>query len=502
MSQWQEHTVCVIPAGAYNSQWQEALDKALRTWPLWRNGTVDFNERYVGGRLRLLGYGSYGIVFRATRADLPAAQAEVAVKLFRLPTEPLIPPAEPATVDNSPDAVALRKFIEEEKKIRNIELRALVYLKAIAADCPRGCPTNLVCYVDHFRARLGKHWSPPLVNKVTPAGLTKAQKQTYMADPRRFPDLYGAPGIANMLPTELAYFIETHYESGMSLEKAIDIGFWADRVEPIVNLHLLLSAATALLFMHRANIIHHDIKPANINVANLPAAAPEMDDERYDPPEEVALPTCILLDVGLACRVENDASYPYEPGVCAKVLTSATYRAPTQVMHRHIDADAEHVELSDAERKSWDVYALGMTFYDWAWGIDDPPSLSIDDAQKAIVGTFNADAYPAPGVDQSAENLSVLKNSEQRSRLPTKPYWPAAPNDDEHGFFNNLLAHMLDFKDSRRFTIEQVVAELDNFASSRSSSPRASSTRSTPPSSPGGSFRSVSSTRTATSVTP
>jgi serine/threonine protein kinase len=454
----------MIQPAAYENQWQQSLVNVLRPWPLWSGGTHAFTERYVPGTLMLLGYGTYGLVFAAKRRDLPQGQRTVAVKFFRLPTD---------------------------AQNRNSELRALIYLKALSGACPGRCPVNTVCYVDHFRARLGSDWLVPLIVQFGLLGRTAAEVHQYLKSPGLFPDLLGARPTVDQ--NQIVYFIETRYETGETLHDAIKRGFWADRAEPAVNYHVMFSAATALQFMHRANLVHQDVKPMNINVINLADVAPAANAPRFDPPDD-ALPQCVLLDLGLTCRVENSPAYPYEPGVCSEVMNSYAFRAPRQVELQHDQPGAERVDLSDAQRRSWDVYALGMTLYDWAWHISVPPVLTISEVKKARDGTFNADAYPAPAVPQSADFLSRLKRIDP-SRLPTKPYWPLPPNDDSHGFFNNLLARMLDFDDDTRITIEGVVAALVNYtptssrASSRASSPAPSSTSS--PSSSSSSFRSA-----------
>jgi serine/threonine-protein kinase len=111
--------------------------------------------------------------------------------------------------------------------------------------------------------------------------------------------------------TDLAERMTQHYPSGMPI----------DLVLPIVS-----AVASALDYAHKKGLLHRDVKPANIMVADL-----ETDD-----------PSVFLADFGIA-RPLDDTS-----GITATNMTVGTlaYGAPEQLMGEQIDGRADQYALA------------------------------------------------------------------------------------------------------------------------------------------------------------
>ena len=127
--------------------------------------------------------------------------------------------------------------------------------------------------------------------------------------------------------TDSAHLLEQRYPAGMPV----------DLVVPIVT-----AVASALDYAHKKGLLHRDVKPANIIVADL-----DTDD-----------PSVFLADFGIA-RPLDDTS-----GITTTNMTVGTvaYAAPEQLMGEAMDGRA-------------DQYALAATAYHLLTGVAAVPAL-------------------------------------------------------------------------------------------------------------------------------
>lgn len=93
--------------------------------------------------------------------------------------------------------------------------------------------------------------------------------------------------------------------------------------------HIMTEAAQGLDEIHRAGLVHRDVKPANILVAA----------------QQVGPDRVLITDFGIA-RPATDLTVPHQGGLTATLA----YAAPEQISGGHVDHRA-------------DVYALGCTLY-------------------------------------------------------------------------------------------------------------------------------------------
>ncbi|WP_067536267.1 serine/threonine-protein kinase [Nocardia crassostreae] len=123
-------------------------------------------------------------------------------------------------------------------------------------------------------------------------------------------------------------WIAMRYVDGVDLEELIARGREALRPERVV--HIVSEAAQGLDEIHRAGLLHRDVKPANILV-----------DERADGPDRV-----FVTDFGIA-RAATDSTVDSRS---AGVAGTLAYAAPEQLRGGRTDRRA-------------DVYSLGCTLY-------------------------------------------------------------------------------------------------------------------------------------------
>jgi hypothetical protein len=154
------------------------------------------------------------------------------------------------------------------------------------------------------------------------------------------------------------------------------------------------------------------------------------------------------------------------------------YYAPEKLWHGTADFEKNDPRLITlAARKSWDVYALGMTFYDLAWGSGEEQNRKLDpyacNPETLDVWERTVLQIP-PESEESTESVVLnrrLANEDPRklrsdkrrqgNRFPSYPYWPAL-NDQRIGdtSLNLILFSMLRLKDDDRATINTVVDKL------------------------------------------
>lgn len=154
--------------------------------------------------------------------------------------------------------------------------------------------------------------------------------------------------------TDLAHLLARRYPAGMPI----------DLVVPVVT-----AAASALDYAHKKGLLHRDVKPANIMVADL-----DTDD-----------PQVFLTDFGIA-RPLNDPS-----GLTATNMTVGTvaYAAPEQLMGEPMDGRA-------------DEYALAATAYHLLTGLQ-----LFTNSNPAVVISHHLNAAPPVLADMRPE-LSAL----------------------------------------------------------------------------------------------
>jgi serine/threonine protein kinase len=393
MSDWNKHTSLLLPIGDYEQQWEEALLKT-KDWPIWGSvapGRIEkvVTERYTDDLLQPLGWGSFGIVFKGQRRDTGET---VAVKAFPYA---LVKQAPPNKV--------------ERVLAPLMELRTLAFVAELGA-CQRG---NVICLVDHFRAKLGR----PFVRSVSEF-LGKNNYTVSMA----FPPFDGQTSFRD--PEAVRFFIETRFvpDNVTMYDLYKKLGRNGSTFSFQANVNIMLSAVRALEFLHTVEMAHGDIKPENLLVVNT----------------DTELPSVILIDLGLACRVASNVQEKVNLlyGTCQKISGSVAYLAPEQ-MRANDSPSTDTVNLPFATRAAWDVYSLGLTFYDFGTGKDAVRRLLPYEYQ-----------YEEPPTRLDAE-----------SRLPHEPYFPSVPGD-QYRVLNAFVHSMVAYNPERRAKIRSLSTTL------------------------------------------
>ena len=154
--------------------------------------------------------------------------------------------------------------------------------------------------------------------------------------------------------SDAAQLLQTRYPAGMPVELTIDI---------------ITAVANALAYAHKKGLLHRDVKPANIIVADL-----EVDDQRV-----------LLADFGIARSVDEIS------GITTTNMTVGTvaYAAPEQLMGEPVDGRA-------------DQYALVATAYHLLTGAQMFPH-----SNPAVVISRHLNA-PAPALADARPELAAL----------------------------------------------------------------------------------------------
>jgi serine/threonine protein kinase len=377
MTDWIEHTPTTDP---YKGEWDASFLR-MQQWPKWGNGERDVTERYIDGHVEYIGSGAYGLVFKAKRVGLPEFRNSVALKVFVAMPE--------GTTEKEWGSAILQ------------EVRTLIFIREVAFEKLSHCERNVTCFVDNFKARLG----PDIRRAVTDAFLPEAESaeegERFIEE--NFPELNS---------DKVAFCLETELVQGTNMQEAMILGQNALSFAPEKNVRLLLTAARGLKFMHDCGLAHGDLKPGNLMLHNLDV-------------ENAMAAETVILDLGSACRVDPDASKPATPGSCKSFLTGTlAFMAPRLLRYVHTE-DLSTIPaprtLPFTLRAKFDVYALGLCFYDWGRG------------------------DPIP----------------DETRVGEEPYFPRRA-DTPNRLIQSVLRDMLNPDDNKRPTIGTVVSLIEH----------------------------------------
>jgi len=196
--------------------------------------------------------------------------------------------------------------------------------------------------------------------------------------------------------SDAAQLMQQHYPAGMPAERAI----------PIIT-----AAASALDHAHKRGLLHRDVKPANIIVADF-----DSDDRRV-----------FLADFGIA-RSLDDSS-----GITTTNMTVGTvaYAAPEQLMGEELDGRA-------------DQYALAATAYHLLTGVQlfrhSNPAVVISrhlNKSPPTLGDRRLDCACLDGVLQIA--LAKTRRTDSHRVRPFHGRWSTSPLDKEQSRQTRLL---------------------------------------------------------------
>lgn len=423
MSRWLEHT---LPIGDLNDElWAQAYNKMLpKNWRVLLDDAkdpLDVVYRYQYGTFHMIGYSAFSVVFEGVREK---GGQRVVLKMFRLPM---------FTGDQAKSAKSIARMTAAIA-----EVRALLYVEAQQTRRALAQPqrrNNIVQIVDYFRAV----WSDDLRNHMVEfllprlaqhPSITKEEREQLQAG------VVSDEGLDNIVAaffpemmqeeTKPIFFIETLFGHGETLYNVMrDHEEAASLISPEVDLRLALEALRALEFLHDAGMAHGDISPENVFVNNILEAA--------EAPQAVSV---VLLDLGAACRVGTDKRIL---GTCNVIGGRPQFDAPTILaLNAQQPAPPDAASIPFEQRASWDVYALGLTLYDWGHG-------------DFLPGTLTADEFNA----QTADERAKLARQNVFSRLPVAPYFPPAPADDAAGTLNTVIGRMLEFDDAVRVSAKE-----------------------------------------------
>ena len=345
--------------------WLEAVEEA----EFFKTLSKPVKQNYE--QFTYIGSGSFGMVFRAMREG-----KQYAVKLF---------------------------FDKKSGYLEAIrEVSVLLYLKKLAmqnclASTPHGhaepndslhcCPDNIICYTDHFRARLDSELALFMTSKVN---FEIDLKYEFYFIESKFLSGNTIHDVIKARMFNAQKQIREHMRTQRTKENLEEGVFYSPQSEEIrevytkfgptkeQNLSMMHTALVALEFMHRHGAFHRDIHTANIILLNKESERPES----------------VLLDVGTSC-VKNECVDLIGHGAYglhrlaneARILLAAhtleTSKNQTEIytaqhvlmMAGILKRNLEPVKtmsqgrLSRLVEAAIDVYALGTVFYYYLSGI-------------------------------------------------------------------------------------------------------------------------------------
>lgn len=189
-------------------------------------------------------------------------------------------------------------------------------------------------------------------------------------------------GIANGL-----HYISMEYIEGGDLKQRIKGG-----VGPEFALNVIEQMASALRLAHRRNMVHRDVKPANILF------------------RDEAIP--ILTDFGIAKQIGLEKNVT----VTGTIMGSPHYMSPEQAQGRDVDCRS-------------DIYSLGIVFYEMLTGVkpfDDESDI------KTIVKHMNA---PMPALPETHARFEEIVGRMTAKRT-----------EDRYADVDELLTHLKDLR--------------------------------------------------------
>ena len=187
-----------------------------------------------------------------------------------------------------------------------------------------------------------------------------------------------------------SFYVAMQYVDGPSLSTVIREGLIEDRAGII---RVLRQVADALDVAHRANLMHRDVKPANILVAN-----PESDQ-----------PHAYLVDFGIAKLVTVG-----DPSLTSQIMGTYAYMPP------------ERLDGKSGTAQS-DQYSLACTAYHWLVGEVPYPDTSPVALMRAVTGE------PPPRASQRRRDLPPAVDAVLMKAMAKSP-------DDRYGTCAEFVA--------------------------------------------------------------
>jgi len=339
--------VYASPSNSKSESENSAFDRAYheaRTFEILKDSSghaVPLDRRYQF--LQLLGFGSYGIVFKGKRPT-PGSSNDTAVYAVKmLFSERPVRTGSGSAYDNINSGSGGDPAPVSQSAYR--ELENLIYLREVGAREH----DPVVSYSSHFIAQVGD--SALKFLRAAKTRYDEQQRILGVGNPRKFPSPF-----YSLTPASLEHFIEMNFVEGTTMFDFMQKGAAGYMSSLRVNAYIVYSSFAALAFLHALDFIHRDIKPSNLQLL---------------PP--ISNPRVLILDVGLGCFTSSDNSRD----TCAGSVGTPVYFAPER-LNRQSASTATKADII-----WYDVYAMALSLHDWSLGDFDPDYGS--PAQKAGV---------------------------------------------------------------------------------------------------------------------